>query len=97
MISHIHRKGLTKAQGSLKGKGSVEDGIAFIRSFKRVYIHPRCVNTAREFRLYSWKVDRLSGDILPVPVDANNHWTDALIYALEPIMRRVGINWAAMA
>jgi len=96
MISHIQSKGFNRAIGSSKGKGSVEDGISFIRSFKRVYIHPRCVNTAREFRLYSWKVDKLSGDILPVPVDANNHWIDALRYALEPVMKRIGINVAAM-
>jgi phage terminase large subunit len=96
MISHIRSKGLTRVQGSVKGAGSVEDGIAFIRSFKRIYIHPRCVQTAREFRLYSWKVDKLSGDILPIPVDANNHWIDALRYALEPIMRKLGINYGAM-
>jgi phage terminase large subunit len=96
MISHIQRKGMTRACGSVKGKGSVEDGIAFIRSFKHVYIHPRCVQTAREFRLYSWKVDRLSGDVLTEPVDANNHYVDALRYALEPIMKRVGLNWGAL-
>lgn len=46
----------------------------FIRSFKHVYIHPRCKSTIREFQLYSWKVDRLSGDVLPELVDAENHW-----------------------
>ena len=80
----------------MKGKGSVEDGIQFIRSFKRVYIHPRCVQTAREFRLYSWEIDKLSGAIKPKPVDANNHYIDALRYALNPIMKHVGINWAAL-
>lgn len=96
MISHIARNGFNRAIGSVKGKGSVEDGIQFIRSFKRVYIHPRCKETIREFRLYSWKVDRLSGDIMTEPVDLNNHYVDALRYALEPIMRRVGINWSAL-
>jgi phage terminase large subunit len=51
-------------------------------------IHADCERTAREFRLYSYKVDRLTGDILPVIVDANNHYIDALRYALAPMIRR---------
>ena len=74
MISHVKGKGLPKLEPAKKGKGSVEDGIQFIRSFRRVYIHPRCKNTLNEFNTYSWKVDRMSGDVLDVPVDANNHY-----------------------
>lgn len=97
MISHVKGKGLPKSVGVKKGAGSIEDGIAFIRAFDRVIIHPRCVETLREFRLYAWKVDRLSGDITNKLIDDNNHYIDALRYALEPIMRqRKGINWAAM-
>ena len=88
MISHIRRKGLDRSEGSVKGKGSVEDGVMFIRSFKQVIIHPRCVNTIKEFQRYSWRVDRLSGDILPELEDDWNHYIDALRYALEPILRK---------
>jgi len=88
MISHVRRRGMSRIEGAKKGKGSVEDGIQFIRSFRRIYVHPRCKNTLNEFNVYSWKVDRNSGDILDVPVDAHNHWMDALRYALEPIMKR---------
>ena len=69
-----------------KWAGSVEDGVAFIKSFERVIIHPDCPETAREFRLYAYKVDRLSGDIMPKILDANNHYIDALRYALEPMI-----------
>lgn len=93
MISHVRRDGMTRIEGAKKGPGSVEDGIKFIRSFKRVYIHPRCKKTLNEFNLYSWKVDRLSGDILDTPVDAENHWIDSLRYALEPIMKRAKVNY----
>lgn len=96
MISHVKGKGLPRLEPAKKGKGSVEDGIQFIRSFRRVYIHPRCKETMREFELYSWKVDRLSGDILDVPVDAHNHYIDALRYALEPVMLRQRFNWGAV-
>lgn len=94
--SYLKRHGLPKITGCAKGKGSVEDGIQFIRSFEQVIIHPRCVNVISEFRLYSYKVDRLSGDILPVPVDANNHWIDALRYALEPIMKKSGMDYSRL-
>lgn len=91
-ISYLKRKGLPRIAPCQKGKGSVEDGIEFIRSFDQVVIHTRCKNTAKEFRLYSYKVDRLTEDILPVPVDDNNHAIDAMRYALEPAMKRRGLN-----
>jgi phage terminase large subunit len=86
-ISHLKRHGLPRLQACEKGKGSVEDGIAHIKSYDEVIIHPRCKRVQDEFRLYSYKVDRLSGDVLPVLVDANNHFIDALRYALEPVMK----------
>ena len=87
MISHIKRHGLPRSEGVEKWSGSVEDGIAFIRNFDRVVIHSRCTETAREFRLYSYKVDRLSGDVLPIVVDANNHYIDATRYSVGPMVR----------
>jgi phage terminase large subunit len=86
-ISYLSNHGIPRAIAAKKGKGSVEDGIEYIKSFDRVVIHPDCPETAREFRLYSFKVDPLSGDILPKIVDANNHYIDSLRYALEPNMR----------
>ena len=89
-ISYLKRHGLPRLVPTKKSKGSVEDGIEFIKSFDKVVIHPRCKNTIHEFGSYSYKVDKLSGDILPVIVDENNHWIDAIRYALEPIMKNRG-------
>ena len=86
-ISYLSRHGIPRIESCKKGKGSVEDGVEFIKSFNEIIIHPRCVNTLREFELYSYKVDRLSGDILPTLVDKFNHAIDALRYALEPLMK----------
>jgi len=86
-ISYLKNNGMPQVLGAKKGPGSVEDGIEYIKSFEKVIIHPECAETAREFRLYSYKVDRLSGDILPKPLDANNHCIDSLRYALEPMIR----------
>ena len=87
-ISYLKRNGISRIVACEKGKGSVEDGVEFIKSFRQVVIHSRCRNTVNEFDLYSYKIDRHSGDILPVIVDANNHAIDSLRYALEPIMKR---------
>ena len=91
-ISYVRRNGLPRVKAVKKGKDSVEDGIEYIKSFDKVVIHPRCIETTKEFRMYSYKVDKLTEDILPVPVDAYNHYIDALRYALEPAMRRRGLK-----
>ena len=87
-ISYLQRHGLPRVEGVEKWSGSVEDGIEFIKSFLEVVIHPRCRQTANEFLLYSFAVDRWSGDIKPTIVDANNHYIDALRYALAPLIRQ---------
>jgi len=102
-ISHLKRHGLPKSTAVEKWQGSVEDGVAFMRSFARIVVHPRCTETAKEMRLYSYKRDRLTGDILPVIVDAHNHFIDAARYALAPMVRRrnaptaysVPMNWGS--
>ena len=87
-ISYLKRSGLPMIQACVKGKGSVEDGITYIKSFREVVIHPRAKATAAEFELYSYKVDRQSGRVSPDLIDAYNHCIDALRYALEPSMKK---------
>lgn len=87
-ISHLRRHGLPKIQAVNKWPGSVEDGIAFLRSFNKIVIHPRCINMQREARLYSYKTDRLTGDVTKAILDANNHGWDAVRYAVAPIIRQ---------
>ncbi len=87
-ISYLQRHGLPNCVAVEKWPGSVEDGIAHLRSYAEIVIHPRCRETINETRLWSYKVDRLSGDILPIVVDANNHWMDGLRYALAPMIKR---------
>ena len=87
VISYLNRNGYNLIAAK-KGAGSVEDGIAFLRSFDKIVIHSRCKNVAEEARLYSYKIDRLTGDVLPIVIDAHNHYMDALRYAVEGVMRR---------
>ena len=70
-----------------KWPGSVEDGIEFIKSHKEVVIHTRCREMQKEARLYSFKTDKRTGDILPQIEDANNHYWDAVRYALGGLIK----------
>jgi len=87
-ISYLQRHGLPRCIGVDKWQGSVEDGIAHLRSYAEIVVHPRCRRTIEETRLWSYRVDRLTGDVLPQVVDAHNHWMDALRYALAPLVKR---------
>lgn len=95
-ISHVRSSGgarrpsLPEIVAAPKWQGSVEDGIAHLRGYVEIVIHPRCTEFLREARLYSYKVDRLTGDPLTVIVDAHNHYIDAARYALAPLIKRVG-------
>lgn len=88
-ISYVARHGFNCVAAD-KWKGSVEDGIEYLRSFEKIYIHPRCKHTYDEFKYYSYKKDKVSGDILPIVVDAWNHYIDSIRYALEPYIKNKG-------
>lgn len=80
------RENLPRIEAVEKWPGSVEDGIAHLRSYQEIIIHPRCTETLKEARMYSYKVDRLTGDVLTTIVDKHNHYIDALRYALQPMI-----------
>ncbi len=84
-VSYMKRKGF-KIVPAIKGAGSIEDGIEFLKTFD-IVVHPRCTHTATELTLYSWKTDELTGQILPVLADKNNHLIDAARYACEGVRR----------
>ncbi len=85
-ISYIKRSGFNIAAAA-KWPGSVEDGIAHMLGYKKIIVHERCKHLAQEFRLYSYKVDKTTGDILPVIVDAWNHGIDAIRYGLDGVIQ----------
>lgn len=85
-----------KIEAAPKGPGSVEDGIEHIRNaYDQVVIHPRCELAQQEAKLYRWKMDKLTDDPLPTPIDKHNHFWDAERYALAPLIRKRGINYTA--
>jgi phage terminase large subunit len=72
--------------------GSVKEGIAYLRQYEEIVIHERCKHTADEFKFYAYKVDKLTGEVLPIILDAWNHCIDAIRYALQPLIRQ-GFSW----
>lgn len=86
-----------RVEGSVKGKGSIEDGIQHIKSFKKVVIHERCKATIDEFKNYSYKVDPRSNQVTRIIDDKAgcDHIIDALRYALEPVMKVTGGTYKA--
>lgn len=99
-ISYLKRHGLPMIEGVTKWQGSVEDGISHMRSYKEIVVHPSCKEVQKEMRMYSYKVDRLTGDITTKLVDDNNHYIDAIRYALNPMIKGKGpmrISPAALA
>jgi phage terminase large subunit len=84
-VSYMKRQGF-RITPAIKGIGSVEDGIEFLRSFD-IVVHPRCSNVINELTLYAYKTDQQTEEILPMLEDKNNHTIDALRYALEELRR----------
>jgi phage terminase large subunit len=84
----MQRNGYRYMRPSDKWPGSVEDGIEHLRSYERIVIHSRCEHAAREARLWSYKIDRLTGDVKPDLLPGNDHCWDAVRYALGPIIRK---------
>lgn len=88
-IADLRRNGIN-AVGAKKGPDSIEHGINWIKSHK-IIVDNSCTNTIMELSTYQYKEDK-NGDIIPKPIDANNHLLDALRYALEDEMNVNKIN-----
>jgi phage terminase large subunit len=100
IISYLRRNAGMNIEGAEKWSGSVEDGIQHLRGFTQIHIHrDNCPHTAEEFRLYSFKVDRMTGEVLPVIVDKHNHCPDAVRYGLDQFIKRRGVAavWSRLA
>lgn len=92
LISYMSRAGF-KIKAAGKWPGCVEDRVSFMRNFEQIIIHPDCKHTAEEFRLYSYKTEKRTGDILPALEDKNNHCIDAIGYAITPLIKKKSENF----
>ena len=81
LIAELRAKGVKRISASVKGRGSINAGIDFMKQFK-IYIHPTCVKTIEEFDTYIYKQDK-ECNWLNEPIDDNNHIIDGIRYSLE--------------
>jgi phage terminase large subunit len=87
-IGYMQNQGF-KIKGADKWNGSVEDGIQHILgAYDGIIVHPRCPMTAEEMKLYSYKTDRLTGEVLADIVDDWNHAIDSIRYSLGGLIQR---------
>ncbi len=88
-ISYVRRKGFN-IDAAEKWPGCVEDGVAHMKGFRHIHIHERCKHLATEFRLYSYKTDPTTKDVLPIIVDKHNHGIDSIRYSLDGFIQHRG-------
>lgn len=88
-ISAMRRYGFN-ISAAPKWPGSIADGIAHLRSYRKIIIHERCVHLIDEAKLYKYKINPLTGEVLPGLVDAHNDGWDALRYGLSSRIRGGG-------
>lgn len=87
-ISYLRNHGFPRIRPAIKGARSVEEGVEFLKSFD-IVVHPRCQHLIDELTHYSYKTDPLTGDVMPVLEDKDNHLIDALRYACEGARRAI--------
>jgi phage terminase large subunit len=85
-ISYLQRHGFRRILPAVKGARSLEEGVEFLKAFE-IVVHPRCRHLIDELTLYSYKLDPLTGRVLPMLEDKHNHGIDALRYACEAARR----------
>lgn len=85
-ISYMQKHGFPKMRATIKGAGSVDEGVQFLQSFD-IVVHPRCTHAIDELTMYRYKTDPLTNQVLPVLEDKNNHVIDAVRYACEGARR----------
>lgn len=82
-IAELQELGI-RAEGSRKGRDSVNHGIQQIQNYK-IIIHPICVNTYRDFTNYCWKKDKFDKPT-DTPDHEFSHAPDAVRYAVSKLL-----------
>jgi phage terminase large subunit len=85
-IDELKKLGITKVKPSVKGQGSVLQGVQLIQQYELI-IHPSCENFIVEVNNYAWDVDKKTNKPLNKPIDDFNHLMDALRYAIQSILQ----------
>lgn len=80
-VEEIRRAGISRIKPSVKGPDSIIHGIQKVQQYEMI-IHPSCVELITELENYSWQKNK-DGEYINKPIDAFNHYLDALRYSLQ--------------
>lgn len=92
-IAEIHNYGIRRIEPALKGADSVRTGIQILQRYE-LMVTQKSLNLIYELRNYKWDENKLTGELLNVPIDKFNHALDAVRYVAlnklseKPIIRR---------
>lgn len=80
-------------RGAIKGKGSLDTGMKWLQTRAKIVIDPvRCPETADEFSMYEYEIDRRTGEILTgFPDGQPDHAIASLRYGTEEIWKQRGV------
>lgn len=81
-IEEIKRLGIRRIKPSVKGKGSILQGIQKLQQFE-IIVSPACSELIEELQNYSWTKDKKLNEYINTPIDKYNHYLDALRYSLQ--------------
>lgn len=96
MIAALRQRGVN-AVAVKKGPGSVAAGMRWLQERAEIVIDPkRCPHAAKEFSAYEYARDR-DGTFLAEYPDRDNHFIDAVRYAVEPFVNeRRARTWSGL-
>jgi phage terminase large subunit len=83
-IEEIKRKGIQRIRACTKGADSILHGIQKLQQYELI-VHTSCSGIATELENYSWQKDKKTNEYINKPIDAFNHFIDALRYSLQCI------------
>lgn len=98
-IQELKQLGCT-TQACIKGKDSINFGIKWLQR-QHIVVDSSLKEMINELTVYRWQEDK-DGNVLPKPVDKDNHLLDALRYALQYEMKNTNplptdnIQWPRM-
>lgn len=81
------KAGYKRARGVIKGAGSVNAQIDYLKQIPKIHIHHSCVNTYKEISQWKWQKDEKSGEYMDVPVNFFDDAMASLRYSIEEIRR----------
>ena len=81
-IREIYNYGIRRIEGAVKGRDSILNGIDIMQRYT-YKVTAQSLNLITELRNYKWREDKITGELLNIPIDKYNHAIDAVRYLIS--------------